>query len=147
MLKGGGSRWPRGPRRWFAAAPLLGLGFRIPPVAWMSVSVFCCQVKVSESGWSLVQRNRIKCGVSECDREASRVRRPWLTRGCCAMGKKYILKFIMWHVLRTFPETKINQLWLSLNRRYITGCISYTLLTVTVNTIWMSLDGLQQFGG
>ena len=26
------------------------------------------------------------CGVSERDREASTVRRPWPTRGCCAMG-------------------------------------------------------------
>jgi hypothetical protein len=25
-------------------------------------------------------------GVSECDREASKMRRPWPTRGCCAMG-------------------------------------------------------------
>jgi hypothetical protein len=26
------------------------------------------------------------CGVSEWDREASIMRRPWPTRGCCAMG-------------------------------------------------------------
>jgi len=23
------------------------------------------------------------CGISECDREASRMRRPWPTRDCC----------------------------------------------------------------
>jgi hypothetical protein len=28
--------------------------------------------------------------VSECNREASIMRRPWPTRGCCAMGKKFI---------------------------------------------------------
>ena len=28
------------------------------------------------------------CGVSECDREASIMRRPWPTRGFCAMEKK-----------------------------------------------------------
>jgi hypothetical protein len=26
--------------------------------------------------------------VSECDREASIIRRPWPTRGCCAVEKK-----------------------------------------------------------
>ena len=34
-------------------------------------SVVCCQVEVSETSWSLVQRNPTKYGVSnECDREA-----------------------------------------------------------------------------
>jgi hypothetical protein len=36
------------------------------------VSVVCCQVEVSASGWSLVQRSPNECGVSECDREASK---------------------------------------------------------------------------
>jgi hypothetical protein len=51
------------------------------------VSVVCCQVEVSASGWSLLQRSPTKCGVSKCDREASIMRRPWPSRGCCAMGK------------------------------------------------------------
>jgi hypothetical protein len=51
------------------------------------VSVVCCQVEVSTSGWSLVQRSPTECGVSECDREASIMRRPWPSRGCCAMGE------------------------------------------------------------
>jgi hypothetical protein len=35
-------------------------------VAWMSlVSVVCCQVEVSASGWSLVQRSPTECDVSE----------------------------------------------------------------------------------
>ena len=29
------------------------------------------------------------CGVSECDREASILRRPWPTGGCCAVGEIY----------------------------------------------------------
>jgi hypothetical protein len=53
------------------------------------VSVVCCQVEVSASGWSPVQRGPTECGVSECDREASILRRPWPTRGCCAMKKKH----------------------------------------------------------
>jgi len=32
------------------------------------VRVVCSQVEVSASGWSLVQRSPIECGVSECDR-------------------------------------------------------------------------------
>jgi hypothetical protein len=51
------------------------------------VSVVCCQVEVSASGRSLVQRSPTECGVS-CDREASIMRRPWPTRGCCVIGKK-----------------------------------------------------------
>jgi hypothetical protein len=28
----------------------------------------------------------MECGVSECDRKASIMRRPWPTKGTCAMG-------------------------------------------------------------
>jgi hypothetical protein len=60
------------------------------------VSVVYCQVKVSAWGWSLVQRSPTECGVSECDRKASIIRRPWPTRGCCAMGKNmYIFQVLM----------------------------------------------------
>ena len=45
------------------------------------VSVVCCQVEVSASGRSLVQRSLTECGVSEYDREASILRRPWPTGG------------------------------------------------------------------
>jgi hypothetical protein len=35
------------------------------------VSVVCCQVEVSATGWSLVQRSPTECGVSKkCDCEA-----------------------------------------------------------------------------
>ena len=33
-----------------------------------TVSVVCCQVEVSATGRSLVQRSHTECGVSECDR-------------------------------------------------------------------------------
>jgi hypothetical protein len=49
------------------------------------VSVECCHVEVSASGCSLVQKSSTERGVSEYDREASKMRRPWPTRGCCAM--------------------------------------------------------------
>jgi hypothetical protein len=37
------------------------------------VSVGCCEVEVSATSWSLVQRSSTECGVSKvCDREASK---------------------------------------------------------------------------
>ena len=46
----------------------------------MSVFCECCvlsgQVEVSTSGRSFVQRSSVECGVSECDRGTSTVRRP-----------------------------------------------------------------------
>jgi len=38
------------------------------------------------SGLSLVQGRPTKCGASEYDCEASIIKKPWPTRGCCAMG-------------------------------------------------------------
>jgi hypothetical protein len=45
------------------------------------------------SGRSLVQRNPIECGESQCDRKPSTMRRPWSTRGCCDMVKRYRIMF------------------------------------------------------
>ena len=63
------SHWPRVLRRGSAAARLLGLRFRIPTGAWIFsvLNVACCQVEVSATGRSLVQRSPTDCGVSECD--------------------------------------------------------------------------------
>jgi hypothetical protein len=75
------SQSPRRQRRGSAAARLLGLRFRVPPGARTSVSCKCCvvfcQVEVSASGSSLVQRSPTECGVSEYAREVSIMRRPW----------------------------------------------------------------------
>jgi hypothetical protein len=40
------------------------------------VSVVLCQVEVSATGRSLVQKSPAECGVSECDLETSTMRRP-----------------------------------------------------------------------
>jgi hypothetical protein len=45
-------------------ASLLRLWVRIPPVA--VVNVVCCQVEVSATSWSLVQRSPTDCGASLC---------------------------------------------------------------------------------
>jgi hypothetical protein len=47
----------------------------------------CCQVKISASGRSLVQRSPTECGVSECDREAPIMRRPWPTGAVSSLEK------------------------------------------------------------
>jgi len=47
------------------------------------VIVVCGQVEVSATILSLVQRSPTQCSVSECDREALRMSRPW-GGGCCA---------------------------------------------------------------
>ena len=46
------------------------------------VSVVCCQVQIYTSGLSLAYRSPTECGVSECDREASIMKRSWPTRSC-----------------------------------------------------------------
>jgi hypothetical protein len=53
------------------------------------VSFVCCQVEVSASGRSPVQRSPTDCGVSECDREASIMRRPWPTRAVKSKKKLF----------------------------------------------------------
>jgi hypothetical protein len=49
--------------------------------------VVCCQIEVSASGLSLVQRGPTECSVSECDRKASKIRRPCPTGGSRTLTK------------------------------------------------------------
>ena len=89
-------QWPRGLKRGSAAARFLALRVRILLGAWLLslVCAVCCQVEVSALGWSLDQRGPTDCGVSECDREASIMRRPWPTGGagggCRAKNKHFV---------------------------------------------------------
>jgi len=71
-------------RRGSADVPLMGLRVRIPLGIWMSVSCECCQVQVSASDSS---RGVLPSVMCLCDREASIVRGPWPTGGCCAIKK------------------------------------------------------------
>ena len=53
--------------------------------------VVCSQVEVSVSGRSLVQGSATECGISECDHEASIMRRPWPTEaGVCVCVCAYV---------------------------------------------------------
>jgi hypothetical protein len=67
---------------WVCGAHLLELRVRFTPVhGYLSlVSVVCCHAEISATARSLVQRIATGCGVSECDRETSTVRRPWPAR-------------------------------------------------------------------
>jgi len=51
------------------------------PAGGLGVCVVCEQVEVSARDWSLVQNS-----PTGCDREASKMGRPWSIRGCCAIG-------------------------------------------------------------
>jgi len=94
-----------------AAARLQGLRVRTPlghrclPL----VSVLCCQVEVFAWCWSPVQRSTTECGVPECDREASTMRRPWPTRGCRAIKKKSSKGF--WKVQNSSGFHSLAWLW------------------------------------
>jgi hypothetical protein len=71
------SQWSRGLQGSFAAARLLRLWVRIPPVVWMFSVVKCCKVEVSATSRRLVQRSATECGaIVGSDLETSRMRRP-----------------------------------------------------------------------
>ena len=106
------SLWPRGLR--FACWDC-GFESRRGYGCPFLLNVVCCQVDVSASGWSLVQSSSTECGVSECDREASRVRRPWPTRGWCAVGKKSACLFVSIAWYDSFAGHTYNYHILALN--------------------------------
>jgi hypothetical protein len=63
------SQWPRGLRHRSTPAHLVRLWVRIPQwwIGCLSVvSVVCCQVEVSATSWSLIQRSPTDCGASLC---------------------------------------------------------------------------------
>jgi hypothetical protein len=67
----------------FTTPRLLGLRVRIPLGALIFVSCdrrFSCEVEVSATGRSLVERSPTEYGVSECDIETAATRRAMSTR-------------------------------------------------------------------
>jgi hypothetical protein len=100
-------KWPCGLRRESACWDC-GFEYHRGNGCLSLVSDVCCQVEVSVTGWSLVQRSPNECGVSECDREASIMRRSWPTRGCCAIGniksvsKQAFMMYIHIHNIYTY---------------------------------------------
>jgi len=82
------SQWQRGQGCGSAVVRLLRLLVRVSPKdRYLSVlSVVFCQVEISASGLSLVQSSPTECGVSESDRKASIMSRPWPITSCSTMG-------------------------------------------------------------
>ena len=64
------------------------------PAVGMDVCLLCevCVVRYRSLRWADQSPRGVltECGVSEFDREASIMRKPQPTRGCCVVGKKYI---------------------------------------------------------
>jgi hypothetical protein len=81
------SRWPRGQRRGFAAARLLGLQVRISPVVRISVACDCCVLSGRGLCFGLITRPE-ESYLLWCVWVWSWKRRPRPTRGCCPMVKK-----------------------------------------------------------
>jgi hypothetical protein len=77
-------------KAWFCGRSLAGI-VGSNPAEGMDICllwVVCCHVEVSASDWSLIWTSPTQRGVSEYDREAWTMRRPWPTTGCRAMEKK-----------------------------------------------------------
>ena len=72
------------------------------------VRVVCCQVEVSAMGWSLVHSCPTECVVSECDCEATIMRRPWPTGDSCAIGGGDML-YLLRHFCATSGHTRVAQ--------------------------------------
>jgi hypothetical protein len=56
--------------------------------------VVYCQVKVSATDWSLVQRSPAELDVSQCDREATTVRSLWPFNGYIGMERMHVNDFL-----------------------------------------------------
>jgi hypothetical protein len=74
------------------------------------LSVVCCQVEISVSGWLFVQKSPKECGVSECDCEASILKRPWPMLAVVSWKKIVWRTWVAWvttatPVARTMTQT------------------------------------------
>jgi hypothetical protein len=59
----------------------------------MSVCFECCVMSgrgLCDGPITRPEESYRMCVVSECDLETSKMRRPWPTRGCCAIIKRFI---------------------------------------------------------
>jgi hypothetical protein len=99
------SQWPRPLKALVSGRSLTGIVGLNSAGSWVFLSVVCCQVEVSASGWSLVPRSPTKYGVSECDRQASIIRRPWPTWKLLRHGKN-----TAWYDMLRYKGIKSMQL-------------------------------------
>jgi len=64
-------------KAWVCGRLLAGIAGSNPAGGMSLVSVEFCQVEVSATAAHPLRRNLTKCGVSECDREASIKKKLW----------------------------------------------------------------------
>ena len=130
-MSAGWYQWSCGQRFGSATCWDCGLNSRQAHGRLPLVSVVCCQVEVSVTSWSFIQWSPTECGVSECDRKASIMRRPWLTKGCCAM-KKCVVDWYR-KQLQDTPTWECLGTWQSVHSitstgLFMTGIIEHWLL-------------------
>jgi hypothetical protein len=127
---GGWSQWPRGLRcwsavaRWFESRRCRGY-LSLVIVVW-------CQVEVSATGWSLVQRSPTEYVVSECDREASIMRRLWPNTGSWTIRNMIMTLFIIAHDSWKWTD-KFMSISVSIFASYY--CIPAAFLCVTCRSV------------
>jgi hypothetical protein len=92
------SQWLRVLRRGSAAVRLLWLRVRTPPEVWTSVCSECCVLSGGGLCVGLITRpeESYRVWVSECEREASIMRRPWPTTG---LSRHWGKKNISWKII------------------------------------------------
>jgi hypothetical protein len=80
---------------WYCGLPLVGIAGSNPAGAWMSVSYECCLLSGLGPRNEPTTRPGIptECGVSECDRKASKMLRSWPIRAVGPWGKNLKIDF------------------------------------------------------
>jgi len=88
-------------KAWVCGRWIAGIAVSNPTGAWMSlVSFVCCQVDISATFQSLVQKSPSECGVSGGDLETSMMRRPRPTGATEPWKKKFPRTLILLNSLR-----------------------------------------------
>jgi len=74
------------------------------------VSVVCCQVEVSATSWSLVQRSSTDCGASFCDLENLKNEEAMIRVGSQRQRKKiYLFIYLFVSCGAFFTQTRVPQ--------------------------------------
>jgi hypothetical protein len=106
-----GSQWPHGLKRWSAAARLLRLWVRIPPVAWTSVCCECC----------------VLSGRGLCDELITRPEESY-----------WLWRVVVWFRNLAYEEALAH--WVLSHQKQNITCIFEFLYKTAFELFWSSLD-------
>jgi hypothetical protein len=102
------------------------------------VSVVCCQVEVTACGWSPVHRRPTECGVSECNREASTMRKPLSTRGWHFIKKNldtwWLLKNVFKYLFRSCRYYALEYIFNFVRSVYII-CQKVSIILINISKL------------